>query len=871
MMRRILAVAAFVVALVMGVQGGWADGLIVVRNPTVTVPGHFSFAPLEVVYHKVACEIQDQVAITSVDQEFYNPNGGRPLEGEYIFPVPKDTRIDKFAMDIDGKTMEAELLPAEKARQIYEDIVRASRDPALLEYAGQAMFRVRIFPIEPNGRKRVQLKYTQLLKQDNGLLDYHYTLNTEKFSSKPLQNVSMRVNIKTSEPITTVYSPTHEVEVIRHGDLSATAGFEAKNVRPDTDFHLFIGRKATAVGISLLTYRPDEGQDGYFVMMAAPVVSKVAKVMPKDVVFVMDTSGSMSGTKIEQARKALKYCVETLNPQDRFEIVRFSTEAEPFFGGLKEATEENRKKGADFAMEMRAAGGTAIDEAMRKALEARPKKDDDRLFLIVFMTDGQPTIGEQNPDRILKNVKNASGGAQVRVFSFGVGTDVNTKLLDVMAEETRGYSQYVLPNENLELTMSNFWGKVQDPVLAGLKMDTGSVTVSKVYPKELPDLFKGDQVVVFGTYTKGAKGAVTITGKVGGEVQTFAQDVVFEDKTDSSREWIARLWATRRVGYLLDEIQRNGESKELKDEVVALARRWGVVTPYTAMLIIEDERRRNVPVAVRSLREMEGDRVAFANAATELHAIRTQEVTGGQSVARSVGNRASMQAKNLEVAQDAAKQSSDRYRDADEKNRSAAESLAKVDAPMAPSAAPESNMPAMTRRLALGGGMGGGGVGVDGSVVSGPGIREQPIAGKPMELEGKLNLGRSTLSGWQTVRQAQQSQGQIISNDKEQVQVAQNTQGYRVVTNYAQQSRVINSRAFFLNGNQWTDSRTQNAKPESHIKVVFGSTDYFDLLKKHPDAAQYFALGNNVTVELDGKIYDIVEEEAMAPAVLPGK
>jgi len=154
-----------------------ADGMIVVSNPPVVVRGHFSFAPLEVVYHKVETTIKDQVATTAVDQVFHNPNNA-VLEGEYIFPVPMNAQIDKFAMDIDGKTVEAELLPAEKARGIYNEIVRKSKDPALLEYAGRAMYKVHIFPIPANGDKRIQLKYTELMKQDNGLLDYHYTLDT---------------------------------------------------------------------------------------------------------------------------------------------------------------------------------------------------------------------------------------------------------------------------------------------------------------------------------------------------------------------------------------------------------------------------------------------------------------------------------------------------------------------------------------------------------------------------------------------------------------------------------------------------------------------------------------------------------------------
>jgi Ca-activated chloride channel family protein len=827
-----MAVAAACAAGSLNAPRAAADGLIVVPESPVTVRGHFSFAPLEVNYHKVECTINEQVATTSVDQEFYNPNNAR-LEGDYIFPIPVNAQIDKFSMDIDGKTMEAELLPADKARGIYEEIVRKSKDPALLEYAGRAMFRVHIFPIEPNSRKRIQLKYTELLKQDNGLLDYHYTLNTEKYSSKPLHNLSMKVTVNGSTPITTLYSPTHDVDTTKHGENEAVVGFESKEVRPDTDFHLYIGHKAAAVGINLVTYRPDKDKDGYFALLASPGVTKDVPAMPKDVVFVMDTSGSMSGAKIEQARKALKYCVDTLNGEDRFDVVRFSTEAEPLFNGLKDASAENRKKAGDFAGDLRAAGGTAIDDALSTALQEVNGGKAGTVKMVVFMTDGQPTIGEQDPDKILAHVKPEAAG--VRVFSFGVGTDVNTKLLDVVASQSRGYSQYVLPNENLELSMSNFWGKVQDPVLAGLKLDTGNIALSKVYPKELPDLFKGDQLVVFGTYTRSGKGAVTITGTANGKEQKFAQDVEFADSTDSSKDWIAKLWATRRVGYLLDEIRLHGESREVKEEVVELARRWGVVTPYTAMLIIEDEQRRNVPLATRSLREMEMDGAARQNAGAATDSLMRGVATGGQAVANSVNTSDYRKAQTLQQSNAAAAQTADRARFADQKEAALART-------------PEAVAIAGGAGGAGGGFRGGGGGGSFGGVGGGArggrgGGGAGGPTGMPAPTAAELNLGNASQNGWQAATQPQAKD-----------------MGYRVVTNYAQQSRVVNNRSFFLNGNQWTDATVQNAKDAKHVKVVFGSADYFDLLKRYTDAAGYFSLGSNVTVELGGTVYDIVEE-----------
>jgi len=655
---RILAVLAMLFLLATATRA-LADGLIIIKDPPRPIPGHFTFAPLEVGYHHVETTIDDQLATTKIDQEIINSNNVR-LEGDYIFPVPEGVTINNFKMDIDGKMVDAELLPADKARGIYEDVVRKMKDPALLEYAGRAVFRVRIFPIEPNSKKRIQISYTELLRQDNNLLHYQYTLNTEKYSAKPIKDVSLKISIKSNDPLTTIYSPSNDIEVIHHGDKEATVGYEAKDVRPDRDFHLYIGKKAFSVGMSLLTYKPDADKDGYFVLMAAPTLSPTAKAIPKDVVFVMDTSGSMAGDKITQAKKALRYCVDTLNPQDHFEIVRFSTEAEPLFKTLKDASDDNRKTADAFIDTLRASGGTAIDEALKAALDLKPADDTGRVFMVVFVTDGQPTVGEQDTDKILAGVRSNKAAANVRVFSFGVGTDVNTRLLDELAAQTRGFSQYVLPNENIEVAVSNFFGKVQDPVLAGLKLDTGAVNVTKLTPREMPDLFKGDQLVLFGTYAKAGKTAVVLSGTADGKQQKFAQDVSFDDKTDNKNEWIGKLWAVRRVGYLLDQIRHDGESKELKDEVVTLARRWGIVTPYTAMLIIEDEKKSGVAMNRQSLSDLAADAPAMEQARAGSGSLA--QTTGGQAVGNAINMNSYKDAQSMESFDKAANQTNTRNR-----------------------------------------------------------------------------------------------------------------------------------------------------------------------------------------------------------------
>ncbi|MEY4386504.1 MAG: hypothetical protein RLY20_1787 [Verrucomicrobiota bacterium] len=619
------------------------------------------FAPLEVNAVKVATKVSDQVAVTTVDQEFFNPNNAR-LEGTFIFPVPKGAQLDRFAMEIDGKKVEAELLAADKARTIYEDIVRRAKDPALMEYSGRDLFKVRIFPIEPNAKKRITIRYTQLLKSDAGLIGYELPLNTAKYSSKPIRSVSVKLELETKRSLKSIYSPSHAVEIKRDGPNRATVGYEASDVAPDTDFALYFSPEKDEVGINLLTHRV-AGEDGYFLLLASPGVDvKENKLVKKDVVFVLDTSGSMAGKKLEQAKKALLFCVENLNDGDRFELVRFSTEVEPLFNELCSATKANRDKANDFVKGLKPIGGTAIDDALKMALryrnmnqkifssEALAREYAARPFIVIFLTDGLPTIGTTDEQQILDGVKKSSGG-NVRVFCFGIGNDVNTHLLDNITEQTRATSQYVLPDEDLEVKLSNFYAKIKEPVLADVSLKfTGDIRVTKLYPSALPDLFKGEQLVLVGRYTGKGSSAAVIEGTANGTSHRFATDVKFSDES-SDNDFIPRLWATRRVGYLLDEIRLHGENRELKDEVTDLARKYGLVTPYTAYLILEDEAKRGVPMAMQSMPQMRQEQSRFAmDAMKDLSSRYAGEKSGALSVNAARANKSFQNAYNIAEA-----------------------------------------------------------------------------------------------------------------------------------------------------------------------------------------------------------------------------
>jgi len=651
-----------------------ADGLIiakpvpphhddaVIEPMPMPRPAPYRFAPLQVDYHHVDVTIKDQVAVTEIDQVFINPSNMR-LEGEYIFPVPRGAHIDKFSMDINGKQVEAELLDANKAKQIYTDIVRSMQDPALMEYAGQGLYKVRIFPIEPNSKKHVRLKYTQVLDKDTSLVGYTYPLNTEKFSSAPIKTVKVDVKLECKAPIKNVYSPGHDVTVKRDGEHKATVSYEVRDARPDTDFQVFYSLDAEEdIGLSLLTYRDDAEDDhGYFMLLASPgYIDNPDAVVAKDVVFVLDTSGSMAGEKMKQASKALKFCIYQLNEGDRFEIVRFSTEAEALFGGLVPADSTHQKKAEEFADGLKAIGGTAIESALQHAVEplvTRAKRDVGRPYVVIFLTDGKPTIGATDEDAILAALEKKLGDhASARVFCFGIGTDINTHLLDKITEKTRAVSQYVLPSEDIEVKVSSFYTKINSPVLSNLQVEVGKgVRLMQLHPPAMPDLFKGDQLVMLGKYEGTGDVAIELTGTVNGKAKKFTYEGTFE-AYDTLHSFIPRIWATRRVGHLLEQIRLHGESEELKSEVTYLARRFGIVTPYTAYLIVEDETARPTPGAPALLRgrfDAAADRRELAESYSELKSAKSGEAAVGGSKALGKLKDASGTAAPSEASDDA--------------------------------------------------------------------------------------------------------------------------------------------------------------------------------------------------------------------------
>lgn len=537
---------------------------------------------------KIDTKISSQVATTHVEQVFRN-NTNAVLEGTYLFPIPESASISEFAIWEGNQRLVGEVRTREEARRIYDEIVRRQRDPGLLEYAGKDLFQASIFPIPPHSDKKLEITYTQVVRAEGGTVSYRYPLGLGRQITQ-IEAVSGRVEVESNDPLRNIYSPTHAIDIKRPGDKRSLVSFESESGQELRDFQLFYTISKEDFGLTLLTHR-EPGKQGYFLLMISPKDEwSELEYSAKDVVFVIDTSGSMSEEgKMEKARSALLYGVRILRPQDRFNVIAFAGEERLMETGLIAADDRGRAHGETFVKSLRPVGGTNINQSLLAALNQFADTNRERPKMLIFMTDGLPTVGETNVTRIIENVRQARRPG-VRLFTFGVGYNVNTALLDKLAAENGGVADYVEPKEDLEVKVSNFFAKVNYPVLTDLKLHMGGARTDLVYPRELPDLFRGSQVTLIGRYSNDEdlkKVTIALTGLSGGTSRSYDYANLRFPLRAEANDYLPRLWATRRVGWLMEQVRTNGEQKELRDEIVDLGTRYGIVTPYTSYLALE--------------------------------------------------------------------------------------------------------------------------------------------------------------------------------------------------------------------------------------------------------------------------------------------
>ncbi len=552
--------------------------------------------------------IDKQVAQVQISQEFQNTSN-RIIEASFVFPIPQDGAIDRLTLMVGDTEYAAKLLPREEARRIYEGYIRRNQDPALLEWLGSGMFRTSVFPIPPGQRRVVTIRYSQLCRQYQGLTEWTLPLRNAQYTSNSLEHLRVNVVIKSEQDIKSVYSPTHALETEKPSGNTVRVSIHRKNVVPASDLQIFYDVGNQDVGASVVSFRPDEKEDGYFLMLVSPrVKSKKEQVaIRKKVVFVIDRSGSMVGKSMEQAREALKFVVNNLNDGDLFNIVAYDSEVEVFEPELQTFNSKTRAKAVAFVEGLFAGGSTNIDGALSTALDFL--QDDQLPGHVVFLTDGKPTRGETSVTKIVENMKQANASRN-RICCFGLGYKVNSLLLDKLAREGFGQSVYVSPDEDIEEKVTQFYSRISSPVMTNvsIKIDVDSANrgdgavMNRVYPKRVYDLFAGDQLVLVGRYRYSGQGKVVVRGDVNDEEvkMSFPAELVSRSK-GSKYAFVEKLWAIRRVGEIIDQIDLHGKNDELMDEMIHLSRKHGILTQYTSFLADENSNVRDLDRARRSV------------------------------------------------------------------------------------------------------------------------------------------------------------------------------------------------------------------------------------------------------------------------------
>ena len=531
---------------------------------------------IEKIRSSVTVTIDGRVARVLVEEWFRN-NTPAIGEGVYHFPLPGEAVFNQYSLWQGDTELRGEMMDAQQARAIYESIVRRRKDPALIELVDHGLIRARVFPIQPSETRKVTMRYTQVLDRVGDALRLRYAGGPDTVPR------AFHVTHENAAAVGDPFSPTHELTTRRDGQRLEMRLNEG---RWRGDLEIFLPLSRALVGLSLLTHRP-VGEDGFFMLLLSPGRAAERQALPRDLVAVLDISGSMSGEKMVQARRALEQLIATLRQGDRLRLVAFSSAVRRYSSEWIDIGGDASRRATEWVRGLGAEGGTNIAGALEDAFSLRPREG--AMGVVVFLTDGVPSVGEQDAERLADRAEQGRG--PYRVFAFGIGYDVNTHLLDRLTERARGATQYIAPGGDIEQAVATLAAKLSSPVLTDLALRTdGDVELFDVQPERLPDLFAGDELVVFGRYRNGGgqERTVTITGRRAGRDERFATTALFPAER-SGNDYMAPLWAARKAGALSREIRLRGANRETLEELKRLALRYGILTEYTAYLVQEPD------------------------------------------------------------------------------------------------------------------------------------------------------------------------------------------------------------------------------------------------------------------------------------------
>ena len=539
----------------------------------------------------VRVEMVNRVLRYEVNETFVNT--GRGLgEADYLFPLPAGSAFEDLKLSINGELVSGETMNATDARRIYEDIVRRHRDPALVEWMGAGLLRARIFPINPGEEKRVVVRFQSIAQREGSALRIDYVRGTEPVAQNNgvMPRVRERLNefdepeVANSFSLTyddardygTPYSPTHRLSVRDRGARKQViASGDAREVTI-----LLPLRSVSAAAVSVLTHRPDS--DPGFALITITPPSSSNRTTPRDLTFVMDVSGSMRGEKLQQAKAAGHALLSSLSRSDRFRLIDFATDVNSFRDGFVAATPENVRAARRYLDALRAEGSTNISGALEEALDART--DGERLPLIVFLTDGEPTVGVRNPDEIAAIAARRRGDA--RLFTVGVSADVNSMLIERLAFEGRGTAHFVRAGEDVERPVSLLASRLTNPVLTNVRVTVDGVRLMQVLPTAPIDIFAGQDLVLLARYEGDGNATVRIEGRSPEGRVSWTSRGEFNRRTRQNA-FVPRLWAAQRIGWLAAEKRRHGGNTEMDAEIKSLGERYGIPTEFSSYLVVE--------------------------------------------------------------------------------------------------------------------------------------------------------------------------------------------------------------------------------------------------------------------------------------------
>jgi Ca-activated chloride channel family protein len=577
-MRKMIPMLLVAVLWLNGGRAALADGMML---PLPEAAGEATYG-VAVRHHHVTVSIDDEHAVTRVEQEFYNPHDVA-ITGRYLFPVPPDAILSGFWATVDGQQQDVIRQDAEATNAELYAFVAHQHDPSLLQYADWESIAFDL-DLPPGGSRAMALEYEEVMALSGGLYHYRYVLSTERYSSLPLFDVSVTVDLSSSRGLSSVYSSRYAVDVERRGAGRARVTWQAQQITPGDDFELFFAPADSGFGGGLLT-GAHNGQDHLLFSFSPEGAAERTAALPKDLVLVIDRSGSMSGTKIDQARSAMHYILDHLEAGDRFSIIAFDERLERLSDTLLPGDDRALEQAHRFVDRLSADGSTDLHAALQAGLEilARSQKTD-APQMIVFLTDGLPTAGLTDDALIASAVAGANAPRRARLHVFGVGYDVNTHLLDRLAAENGGTVTYVQPGENLETTLTGFYTRIASPLLTDVSVKFEGMAVDDLYPDALPDLFQGSSLLLAGRFRAISDTvAVRIRGRAGDEWRSFTYR--FSLAETGGHDFVPRLWATRHVGALLDRVRVQGETDALVEEIRGLGLAYGIVTPYTTFIV----------------------------------------------------------------------------------------------------------------------------------------------------------------------------------------------------------------------------------------------------------------------------------------------